>query len=481
MAIRGDRDGDGTHSAAPTPLVLGGRYRLDAVIGRGGMGQVWRGCDEQLGRPVAVKVLRDVVPDQETAVKFTLEARTAAQLNGPQVVGVYDFGTDGDRFYLVMELVDGPSCAQELQAGGAMPVRRAAALGAQVARGLAVAHSHWVVHRDIKPANLLIDSQDRVRIADFGIARFTQDTMTAPTATGDGQIMGTAAYLAPERALGHPAAPASDVYALGCVLYQFLTGAPPFQGDVLAATLYQHVHAEPVPPRQLCPRIPVSLSDYVLCLLAKDPDQRPTAAQAGTWLDRWDQDLVQRSRAFQGRSLLVPMDAPGRVARSATPPPAHATASRPGRKPMLLAGAAASVVLVAGAIGILGMSGAPTQAGPHPTTTHTDKGAANRTAHAAPTRTRAPSTTGPRLTPESAGSSSSLPGTPTAVGPGAPGTTAVPTPRTPPAPTTPPSASPAPVVAEPSAPTTTAGAPSDPGSTATGAPSSDGPGTIGRR
>ncbi|MHA6765645.1 serine/threonine-protein kinase [Streptacidiphilus sp. PAMC 29251] len=449
----GDQESDGTARATPAPLVLGGRYRLDTVIGRGGMGKVWRGHDEQLGRPVAVKVLREAVQDQLTAARFTLEARTAAQLNDPQVVGVYDFGTDRQRFYLVMELVDGRSCAEVLETGGAMSPRRAAALGAQVARGLAAAHAHAVVHRDIKPGNLLLDDQDRIRIADFGIARFTQDTTTAAALTGDGQIMGTAGYVAPEVALGHPATPAGDVYALGCVLYQFLTGASPFHGDVPAATLYQHVHTEPVPPHHLRPEIPVSLSGYVLHLLAKDPDHRPTAAEVGAWLEHWDQEPAHPTRPHL-RALPGPLGVP-------VPSAAQAKASvrrtgRPGGGPLILAGGAAAVVLIAGTIGILGLSGAPTDASQAPTVTPTRTATVRSAVPAKADRTD-PTAPGRRLAPVRAASPDPSDSTVTAVpssqsagaGTGAASVT-----------TTPPALPPSPSVAPPTAtgppdPTTT--------------------------
>ncbi|MFD0428156.1 serine/threonine-protein kinase [Streptomyces zhihengii] len=223
------------------------------------MGEVWQASDEVLGRPVALKLLLGEHADAQAAARFRLEAQTAARLNHPHVVAVFDFGTWDGRFYLVMELIPGRSLAEELTAAGGrmLAPERVAAVAAQTAAGLASAHRQGIVHRDIKPGNLLSDPEGTVKIADFGIARFVNDPSAALTTTG--QIVGTSLYLAPERALGRTAEPASDVYALGCVLYQLLTGQPPFRADTPTATLYQHIDAVPVPPAELgsgSPRLP---------------------------------------------------------------------------------------------------------------------------------------------------------------------------------------------------------------------------------
>ncbi|MFE1781949.1 serine/threonine-protein kinase [Streptomyces sp. NPDC059506] len=209
-------------------MLLAGRYRLERLLGRGGMGEVWRAVDVILDRPVAVKLLLDPGHGSGAAERFRTEARTAARLNHPQVVSVYDFGCDGDRFYLVMELVTGRSLAEELAVGGPLSPRRAAAVGAQAAEGLAVAHERGVVHQDVKPENLLLTTDGTVKISDFGIARLTDGAAAART--GDEALVGTTPYLAPERVLGEQAGPASDVYALGCVLYTLLTGRGPHPG-----------------------------------------------------------------------------------------------------------------------------------------------------------------------------------------------------------------------------------------------------------
>ncbi|MEU9475482.1 protein kinase [Streptomyces sp. NPDC048191] len=260
--------------------LLADRYELQELLGRGAMGEVWRACDQLLGRPVAVKLLH--AEEAEDAERFRLEAQISARLNHPNVVGMYDFGSYHGRPHLVMELVDGWNLAQERSLRGALDPAEAAAITAQAAAGLCAAHRRGVVHRDVKPANVMLTPDRMVKITDFGIARFAEEAASGLTATG--KIIGTADYLAPERALGRPAQPASDVYSLGCVLYELLTGRPPFSGATSLAVVQQHVSATPAPPDRLRAGIPQPLSDYVLHMLAKDPDHRPTAEQAAAWL-----------------------------------------------------------------------------------------------------------------------------------------------------------------------------------------------------
>ncbi|WP_430727313.1 protein kinase domain-containing protein [Streptomyces beigongshangae] len=257
------------------------RYRLGASLGRGGMGEVWRATDEVLGRAVAVKLLLGDEADSAAAARFRLEAQTAARLSHPYVVAVFDFGLWDNRFYLVMELVEGRSLAQELTAAGSLTPERVARIAEQTAAGLAAAHRQGIVHRDIKPGNLMTDAEGTVKIGDFGIARFVDDPASALTTAG--QIVGTSLYLAPERALGSPAGAASDVYSLGCVLYQLLTGEPPFRAESATITLHQHIDKAPVPPREKGVRLPPAFENYLLDLLAKQPEDRPTAQQVADW------------------------------------------------------------------------------------------------------------------------------------------------------------------------------------------------------
>ncbi|MFI1256929.1 protein kinase [Streptomyces netropsis] len=301
-------------------MLVADRYRLGDLLGRGGMGEVWRAHDEVLGRQVAVKLLLGDDGDESSAARFRMEAQTAARLNHPQVVAVYDFGAWEGRFYLVMELVQGPSLA-DLSARGAFAPERVADIAAQAASGLAAAHRQGVVHRDVKPGNLMLDADGTLKIGDFGIARFVDETSAALTRAG--QIVGTSTYLAPERALGRMAGPGSDVYALGCVLYQLLVGQPPFWADSPTALLYLHVDAEPVPPRRHGVDMPYAFEAYLLRMLAKEPEERPSAEEAADWFgsDSW-RDVAQPM------PMPAPTAAPGRA-----PEPMRAPAAAPGPAP----------------------------------------------------------------------------------------------------------------------------------------------------
>ncbi|MFC9702247.1 protein kinase [Streptomyces sp. NPDC056943] len=262
-------------------MLVADRYRLHVCIGRGGMGEVWQATDEVLGRPVAVKLMLGHGSDPSAGDRFRLEAQTAARLSHPHVVGVFDFGTWDGKLFLVMELVEGDSLAGSPSNPLVLPPERVAVVAAHAAAGLAAAHRQGVVHRDIKPGNLLVDAEGTVKLADFGIARFVDDPSGALTTTG--QIVGTGLYLAPERALGQTASSASDVYSLGCVLYQLLTGNPPFRADTATALLYQHIDTAPMPPGRLGVALPPAFETYLLSLLAKQPEQRPSAQAIADW------------------------------------------------------------------------------------------------------------------------------------------------------------------------------------------------------
>jgi len=256
---------------------LAGRYVLEARIGRGGMGEVWRGTDSVLGREVAVKTidLRSL-RDESGAARFEREARATAGLSHPNVVTVHDSGVEGDTAYIVMELLPGPSLAEEL-ADGPLPVDEVVEVGRQVASALDAAHARGLVHRDIKPGNIAYAADGRVRVLDFGITQLTEPTGSqALTATHT--VMGTAEYLAPEQALGGRVDGRADLYALGCVLYALLAGEPPFRGATPVATMMMHAN-DPVPDvRALRPDTPDWLADLVHGLLAKNPDDRPAGA-----------------------------------------------------------------------------------------------------------------------------------------------------------------------------------------------------------
>ncbi|MEV5974563.1 serine/threonine-protein kinase [Streptomyces sp. NPDC051921] len=311
-------------------MLVADRYRLQVCVGRGGMGEVWRATDEVLGRDVAVKLMLGHEHDPSAADRFRLEAQTAARLSHPHVVGVFDFGTWDGKLYLVMELVQGDSLAAAPGRPVFLSAEQVATVAAHAAAGLAAAHRQGVVHRDIKPGNLLRDSDGTVKLADFGIARFVDDPSAALTTTG--QIVGTGLYLAPERALGNPASPASDVYSLGCVLYQLLTGQTPFRADTATALLYQHIDTPPTPPRQLGTAMPAAFEAFLLTLLAKQPEQRPAAQAIADWF---------ASGSWRDQPLPLPQAVPPGPAptghRTAPPPravpPAHHAGAQTTHRP----------------------------------------------------------------------------------------------------------------------------------------------------
>ena len=265
------------------PRLLGGRYQLETVIGRGGMAEVYRARDVRLDRVVAVKTLRsDLARDPTFQARFRREAQSAASLNHPSVIAVYDTGEDmvGDTSipYIVMEYVDGSTLRDLLRENRALLPEKALEVTDGILRALDYSHRGGIVHRDIKPANVMLTRQHEVKVMDFGIARAMADS--AATMTQTAQVIGTAQYLSPEQARGERVDARSDIYSTGCVLYELLTGKPPFTGDSPVAIAYQHVREEPVPPSQVDPQIPHWADAIVLKAMAKDPDHRyQTAAE----------------------------------------------------------------------------------------------------------------------------------------------------------------------------------------------------------
>lgn len=256
--------------------VLAGRYVLHEVLGTGGMATVWRARDEVLSRDVAVKVLnQQFAADPGFAARFEREARHAAGLSHPRLVTVYDCGVDGSTPFIVMELIAGPTLRQVLDGVGTLPLGEAVRIAAAVCEALEVAHAAGLVHRDIKPANIVLAGRD-VKVLDFGIARVDGGTGV----TGTAVLLGTAAYLSPEQASGRPAGPQADLYALGCVVFEMLTGAPPFSAESPVGLAYRHVHDDPGPPSALRPGLPARLDHIVGRLLAKAPGDRPPSAAA---------------------------------------------------------------------------------------------------------------------------------------------------------------------------------------------------------
>jgi serine/threonine protein kinase len=257
-------------------LKLSGRYVLQALLGCGGMGEVWRGVDEHLGRPVAIKVLREHLADPEPTGRFRREARIAARLQHPGITVVHDVGSDDGQLFIVMELLHGRDLAAMLaQAPAGLPIDTAVSLTIQAAEALQAAHAGHVIHRDLKPANLFVLSSGQLKICDFGIASAV-DSATHLTATG--QAIGTPAYMSPEQCQGQQVDERSDLYSLGCVLYALLTGQPPFTEGQPLTIMLQHINAAPAAPRTIRPDTPSELDRLVLELLAKDPARRPADA-----------------------------------------------------------------------------------------------------------------------------------------------------------------------------------------------------------
>ena len=257
------------------PLV-GNRYALATPLGTGGMGRVYLAHDNILHRDVALKVLIDRYAESEEFVeRFRREARSAARLNHPNIASVYDLGRSGDgTYHIAMEYVPGGTLKDRVAAAGSLDPSIAAELGSQVAEALGFAHERGVIHRDVKPENILLTASGDAKVVDFGIAR----AATAPTISQTGHILGTATYMSPEQAMGEPVEPASDLYSLGLVLYEALTGEVPFKADTLVAMALKHVEEPPRPPKEVSPNVPEGMNAIILKLLAKKPEDRYRSA-----------------------------------------------------------------------------------------------------------------------------------------------------------------------------------------------------------
>ncbi|CCH27356.1 Stk1 family PASTA domain-containing Ser/Thr kinase [Actinosynnema sp. NPDC047251] len=264
-----------------TPRLLSNRYELGETLGYGGMSEVHKGRDVRLGRDVAIKVLRaDLARDTQFQERFRREAQNSAALNHPAIVAVYDTGETNTEYgplpYIVMEFVDGRTLRDIVKTQGPLTGKRAMEIMADVSAALDFSHRHGIVHRDVKPANVMITRSGAVKVMDFGIARAVHDGQAAVTQTA--AVIGTAQYLSPEQARGEAVDARSDVYASGCVLFELLTGEPPFTGDSPVAVAYQHVREDPKPPSSLNAKVTPALDAIVLKAMAKGPANRYQSA-----------------------------------------------------------------------------------------------------------------------------------------------------------------------------------------------------------
>jgi serine/threonine-protein kinase len=301
------------------PRLVGGRYELGELLGYGGMAEVHRGRDSRLNRDVAIKVLRaDLARDPSFLNRFRREAHSAAGLNHPSIVAVYDTGEDvthdgTPQPFIVMEYVEGRTLRDIVKSEGRLPVRRAMEIVADVCAALDFSHRNGIIHRDIKPANVMITPQGAVKVMDFGIARAVADNSATVTQTAN--VIGTAQYLSPEQARGETVDARSDVYSTGCLLYELVTGVPPFQGDSPVAVAYQHVRENPVMPSARNPEVPRSLDSIAMKALAKNPLNRYQSA--GDM--RQDIERALANQPVSAESVMTDAERTQFIAR--TPPP----------------------------------------------------------------------------------------------------------------------------------------------------------------
>ncbi|NLW14407.1 MAG: Stk1 family PASTA domain-containing Ser/Thr kinase, partial [Trueperella sp.] len=313
---------------ADIPRILGDRYEVGDLIGRGGMAQVHLGYDTRLSRTVAIKVLRtDHATDPTFIARFRREAQSAAALNHPSIVAVYDTGeesmtTSSGRDmtlpYIVMEFVKGRTVSQLLSNGDALPIDEAVQIVVGVLSALEYSHREGIVHRDIKPGNIMLTPDGKVKVMDFGVARAIADSSATMTQTNS--VVGTAQYLSPEQARGEVVDARSDLYSTGCLLFELLTGQPPFRGDSAVAVAYQHVSQTPPKPTSIAPDVPDQLDRVVMKSLAKRREERYQSAAD------MRADLLAASR---GEGVSAPSVGTWQTQVIATPSPIAPTALSP--------------------------------------------------------------------------------------------------------------------------------------------------------
>jgi eukaryotic-like serine/threonine-protein kinase len=329
-----------------------GRYRVEDVLGRGGMASVYLARDGELERPVAVKVLAEHLADQPGfRDRFLREARLAAQLSHPNIVQVFDVGEEDGTPFIVMECVEGSTLADELRARGPLEPEEVVDLALQICGGLEQAHAAGLVHRDIKPQNLLLRPDGTVKIADFGIARAAETTRL----TQMGSVLGTAAYLSPEQALGEEVTASADIYSLGCVLYELLTGRTPHVFKTLPELVVKHREEAIQPLRELRPEVPERLEAAVMHALARNPQYRPesTALLAEELAAASPEPPTKPLPQATGTDATEVMGSPTQVRTEplapAAPPAGRARGSRWDRRLLLaLAAVVAAVAIILG-------------------------------------------------------------------------------------------------------------------------------------
>jgi eukaryotic-like serine/threonine-protein kinase len=383
-------------------VTLSGRYRLQRLIATGGMGQVWEAVDSRLGRRVAVKVLKqEFSQDPEFIERFRAEARTTAMLNHPGIAAVHDYGEsqidgEGRTAYLVMELVNGEPLNSVLKRTGRLSLRHALDMLEQTGRALQIAHAAGLVHRDVKPGNIMITPTGQVKITDFGIAK----AVDAAPVTQTGMVMGTAQYIAPEQALGHDATPASDVYALGVVGYEVVSGKRPFAGDGALTVAMKHIK-EPPPP--LPPDLPPNVRELIEITLVKNPGMRyrsggpfadaVAAVRAGRRPPRPSQTppagraspatvppSPQPSRvASVGATRAAPPRRSGPRTGGHRPPPARRTFSSGQRALLWAAGVLGALAIIIAVLILINSKADDQQQSPAPTVTDTGTPPASKT------------------------------------------------------------------------------------------------------
>ena len=258
--------------------VLGGRYTVQDKIGTGGMATVYRGVDEVLSRTVAIKtMLPQYAADESFAARFKQEAQAAAALQSPYIVSVYDWGKDGDTYYIVMEYLRGIDLKSGIRRHGALDPQKVAQIGSQIAQALSIAHKHDIIHRDIKPQNIMVQQDGNIKVMDFGIARAKNSHITT-----DNSVLGTAHYVSPEQTQGKDLGPTTDIYSLGIVMYEASTGRVPFDGDDAISVALKQVNEQPMPPSQINPAVDPSLEGIILKCMQKNPaDRFQTADELG--------------------------------------------------------------------------------------------------------------------------------------------------------------------------------------------------------